>query len=97
MHAGDTPNLKEAKTLLYEFSMVGDSKNAAVQESGYGYKLTCRHRESTSGLPPITDVRPPMSAFEPFRPALHPAPDEPTGGVFVVNDPGCAKTKFERF
>jgi len=45
--------------------------------SAIGYKLTYRHRELTSALPPITDVRSLMPAFEPFRPALPSTPDEP--------------------
>jgi|AP45_3_1055517.scaffolds.fasta_scaffold41068_2 hypothetical protein len=32
----DTTDLKKTKTLLHELSKVGVSKNAAVQESGYG-------------------------------------------------------------
>jgi len=63
MHAGDTPNLKEAKTLLYEFSMVGDSKNAAVQESGYGYKRKSRRTGMTSAYPPAGDIPMAMSAY----------------------------------
>ena len=54
---GDTSDLKEAKTLLHELLKGGCSKNAAVQESGYGYKRKSRHSKLTSALTPGTDIR----------------------------------------
>ena len=59
----DTTDLKKTKTLLHELSKVGVSKNAAVQESGYGYKRKSQRLGSTSALPPRTDIRLAVSAF----------------------------------